>query len=393
MKTLLVFLMSPFFLAALYDTVFYLPSSTLSIYPDLNGIYTIFLSFQIFLYLIFAAYFVYTYNQNLLYKTNSKLSLTNENRNGICFFYYIIIVSICVLLFLYLFYSVFGNFDFSQLITQNAKFYAQSKVGTAWVFFVYQFLIYLMLYDVYRSGFKNYKFYMIFFSIFLIALTGGRSTIISYLVLMSFIYFVVYEKAVRISLVISFACLFFAILSGNALLRHGQDTSFVDYINSDAFKLDFNSSFVLQDSIDYVHNNDDHYLISLEDAYYSFIPRKLMPSKPVSTAETRLVYKDMLSDGRTTNITFGVYGNMVINFGYAGLFIGFLCFFIANYQYIRVCSRLSYRRAYDFVFLFFFMMFILVLRGGFFNMRVVLSLIVVSFAVLFYESLRKLRFF
>ncbi|WP_417884106.1 O-antigen polymerase [Vibrio rumoiensis] len=385
--------MSPFFLAALYDTIFYLPSSTLAIYPDLNGIYTIFLVSQVFLYLIFSVCFVYVYNQNISYKRNLPLPLNNNVKKGMGIFLYIIIVTVCIFLFLYLFYSVFAGFDFSQLITNNSKFYAESKVGTAWVFFVYQFLIYLMLYDVYRSGFKSYKFYMIFFSIFLIALTGGRSTIISYLVLMSFIYFVVYEKAVRMSLVISFVCLFFAVLSGNALLRHGQDTSFVDYINSDAFKLDFNSSFVLQDSIDYVHNNDDYYLISLEDAYYSFIPRNLMPSKPVSTAETRLVYKDMLSDGRTTNITFGVYGNMIINFGYVGLFIGFLCFFIANYQYIRVCSRLSYRRACDFIFLFFFMMFILVLRGGFFNMRVVLSLIVVSFAVLFYESFRKLRFF
>ncbi|MEZ8144282.1 hypothetical protein A1OK_22110 [Enterovibrio norvegicus FF-454] len=390
MKTLLVFLMSPFFLAALYDTIFYLPSSTLDIYPDLNGIYTFFLISQVLIYFCLAVCFTCLYNKNQLRFKSHTIVFSNMNR-GINAFFYLVLIATCACLFLYLFYSVFGDFNFSQLLTHNAEFYAKSKVGTAWVFFVYQFLIFLMLYDIYKSGFRGYKVCILLLAILLIALTGGRSTIISYLVFIGFIYFFVYDKKVRISLVLIFVVLFIAIVSGNSLLRHGQNTSFIDYVNSDAFKLDFNSSFVLQDSIDYVHSNNDHYFVALEDAYYAFIPRRVMPSKPVSTSETRLVYSDMLSDGRTTNITFGVYGNMIINFGYGGLFLGLLCLFLANYKYIKVCSRLAYRKATDFIFLFIFMMFVLILRGGFFNMRIVLSLIVVTAAVIVYESLRSLR--
>ncbi|MPY15222.1 oligosaccharide repeat unit polymerase, partial [Salinivibrio sp. VGrn1] len=371
----------------LYDLVFYLPSSMLDIYPDLNGFYTYFFIIQILIYILFTVIFTFLYSQNVTRK-KKKGGEIQEGLGLTCYFF---IMLFCIFLFLFLFQSVFNSYNFTFLLTQNAKFYAQSKVGTAWVFYLYQSMIFLMLYDIYKSGSNKYKLCILFLVIVLLALSGGRAAIISYFLFLSFIYFISHEKPLRFIHAAFFTVIFLTIMVGNALIRQGHDTSFLEYVNSDAFKLDFNSSFVLQDSIDYIDNKNDHYLVALKDFYYAFVPRSLMPDKPVSTAETRLVYKDMLSDGRTTNITFGIYGNMILNFGYSGLFLGFLLLFFANYRYVKVCLNIPRRRAIDFIFLFLFMMFVLVLRGGFLNIRIVLPLMVLIFVVVTYESLGRLK--
>jgi hypothetical protein len=124
---------------------------------------------------------------------------------------------------------------------------------------------------------------------------------------------------------------------------------------------------------------------------FTFIPRSLYPEKPVSTAETRLVYKDMLSDGRTTNITFGIYGNMVINMGYLGLAVAPLLVIWLSVFYYRTIQKLSMKKPSTFIALYFFITYLYVLRGGFINIRIVMALIVLVAAVSCYEFLRRIN--
>lgn len=386
MKLLLIFILSPLFLATIYDLIFYIPSSTHPNYRDLNGFYTIFLFVQCLFYLLIAVLSIYDFNQRTIQR-NSFVS----KRNGLGNSFYFLVLAICSTLFVFLFYSVFGDFNFEKIITNNSVFYAKSKIGTAWVFYLYQFFIFLMLYDMYKTKITGVKLIIYILCVVIIALTGGRSTIISYMVFLLFIHVVVHGCRLNFSVKIAFLFFILVIFGSNATLRHGADSNFSDYINSNAFKLDFNSSFVLQDSLDYIEANDDYYFVAIKDLVYAFIPRAIYKDKPVSTAETRLVYEDMLSDGRTTNITFGVYGNMVINFGYVGFILAPLAYLAANYKYLKLCQNIHLRRSADFLWLYFFIMFIIVLRGGFFNMRIVLSLIVVCAAVTVYDFFSRVK--
>jgi oligosaccharide repeat unit polymerase len=381
--------MSPLMLTAIYDLIFYLPSSLSGIYPDLYGFFSVYIALQSLFFILLSFLLARTI---LRYKSN----VENEClivKKGFSPLFCFILLSTCVILFLYLFYNVFGDFNFVNIIINNSRFYAKSKIGTAWVFFLYQFILFLMIYDLYKSSFKRYKVVIIVLALLLLGMTGGRSTLISFFVFIFFIYSVVYRKKIRKHYVAIALFVFSLIFFGNAVLRGGEGNTLSKYINSDAFLLDFNNSFILQDSLDYIEENNDFYLIAVQDIIYAFLPRSFFPDKPVSTAETRLVYKDYISDGRTTNITFGIYGNMVINFGIIGMFISPMLVVGSNILYLNMCNRVYKRRPSDFLFLYFFVMYILVLRGGFFNSRIFLAFIVVFFAVVVYEffSRAKLR--
>lgn len=388
MRTLLILFMSPLMLTAIYDLIFYLPSSLSNLYPDLYGFFSIYIILQS-IFFISLSFFLASV---MIKKSDNFKKEFFIKKDGFNVFECFMLFLCCVILFLYLFYNVFGGFDFINIVINNSKFYAKSKVGTAWVFFLYQFILFLMLYDLYRTSFKTYKVVIIVLALVLLGFTGGRSALISLFIFVFFIYSIVHRKVIKKYYVLIALSLFFVIFVGNAILRGGEGNTFNDYIKSDAFLLDFNNSFVLQDSVDYVNNNDNFYLVSLQDFIYAFVPRSLMPEKPVSTAETRLVYRELLSDGRTTNITFGVYGNMIINFGFLGMLITPILVIGCNIFYLNMCNRIKNKRPLDFLLLYFFIMYILVLRGGFFNSRIFISLIFVLFAIFVYEFFSRVKF-
>ena len=386
MKRFLIFFFCPLTLTGIYDLIFYFPNTWAGKYSDLGTIFPFYLSLQVVLFLFLSLYLIHKYSKN------SSLDAYSPPQKGMSILIYFLIIGICIFLYLFLFMSVFGEINFSYLITRNAYFYAKSKVGTAWVFFLYQFFVMLMLYDFYRNGISKLKGLVFLFCVLLIATTGGRSTIILWLCLIVYIHVVVHGNKIGLMYrYLGFTLVVF-IFSANAILRSGSSENFSDYFSGGGFILDFDNAFVLQDSIDYVDRNSDHYGVALNDLVYTFVPRSLYPEKPVSTAETRLVYKDMLSDGRTTNITFGIYGNLVINLGYLGLAVApFLVIWLSVFYY-RIIQRLPLKKPSTFIILYFFITYLYVLRGGFINIRIVMALTVLFMAVSCYEILRRIKF-
>ena len=127
-----ILLMCPLFLIPLYDVLFYVPSSIMGEYVDLKGPFTFYILFQSAFYICVLLFLLYQY------PLNSKKTKPYQSKLGVKS--YACILLVIVFMFFYLFYNVFGDFYLIKLITHNSTFYAKSKVGMAWVFFLFQFL-------------------------------------------------------------------------------------------------------------------------------------------------------------------------------------------------------------------------------------------------------------
>lgn len=384
MRILLVFFMSPLFLTFLYDIVFYIPSLYLINYPYINDYYIYYFSIQIALYFILSLYFI----KFMRFKYDN---MSIEKHKGMPLICYIFLLLTCVILILFLLFSVFQNFDITNLFSQNGYFYAKSKIGTAWVYFVYQFILVLMIFDFYKSKYNRNKLLIIIFTIALLAMTGGRTTVISLFLLLLFIFSIVNVTIIKKRYIVILISIFSIIFFSNIILRGGEDNTLDNYFESNAVVLDFNNTYLINDTLKYIDNHDDYHFVSLIDFAYFFVPRALDPDKPISTAETRLLYSDMLSDGRSTNITFGLYGNLLINLGYLGIIIAPIFTFFMNYIYIKLCNRLPLHKSRDFILLYFFITYLIVLRGGIINSRVFASLLIVMVVIAFYTVISKLK--
>lgn len=112
--------------------------------------------------------------------------------------------------------------------------------------------------------------------------------------------------------------------------------------------------------------------------------RALDENKPLSTAETRLIYPDVAERG--TNYTFGLYGNLYLNLGYIGLALAPFLVFVLNFLYFRV-SLIGVRRSRDFLMLFLTFYTIQFARGGLINYRFLIFIFSISIACLAWNFL------
>jgi hypothetical protein len=228
-------------------------------------------------------------------------------------FLYGLLLFVIVLLYAFLVYSVFGSLNILEVFADYDRFYTMNSYGAAWVFLLFNIILFLMLYDIYRVGFNKNKLFLFLLSLMVVVFTGGRSMAVVLLSLLLFLLVVVNNVKINASYYAGALILAVLVFGGNSLLRLGGVDNYVESATS----LDFDNSFILNDVIDHVDKNGPEYLISLQDFYYFFIPRYFSEEKPVSTAETRLIYPEVAE--RSTNYTFGIYANVLLNFGYYGL--------------------------------------------------------------------------
>ncbi|HEX9061957.1 MAG TPA: hypothetical protein VF941_17410, partial [Clostridia bacterium] len=109
--------------------------------------------------------------------------------------------------------------------------------------------------------------------------------------------------------------------------------------------------------------------------FVSFIPSALLPDKPISTAETYLLYNEKAING--TSITFGLYGNALLHMGVFGILFIWLVYFYLGTLLIKL-DRKELRGYKDFLVIFVLCYQIIWLRGGFFALRL-LELLIVFF--------------
>lgn len=374
MRTFLFFIFSPAIIFLVYDIFFYYLPIANNNYQYITYEYITFMVLCDFFGIItlFILYFkFYKFKRsNIVYKYN-KLHIS----------YYYLFNAIIFILIHYLILSVFNVIDYNQVISEYNIFYALSKRGTAWVFILINIFIFLMIFDLFKNEFNLHKVILFIIGLIMLSMTGGRSLIIIFMAFVIFIFIVVHNKKISLKILFFTLMLSIIIFFGNAVLRA---TSFDNYFkNNTSSKFDFDNAFILNDVINHYNNKGSENLLFFEDLYYSILPRKLFPNKPMSTAETRLVYPDVGETG--TNYTFGIYANALINVGYLFILVVPIYLFFANYLYIKYVLFNKKKDLKTFIVIFFLFYSIQFIRGGIFNIRLLIigiSLIVAYFIFL-----------
>ncbi len=380
LRYFLFFIFSPTFMFVIYDIIFYyLPISNQN-YLNIPSefiffmIFCDFVAFASFIGLLFLLKKKPTQKKPLPTKATIKIQLSS--------WYYVAFCIIIALLIHYLIYHVFGVIDYDQVLDKYAKFYAMSKRGTAWVFVIINIFLFIMIFDLFKNGYNSFKVGLFILSLILVSMTGGRSIIIIFLSFIFFIFIVIHKKKINFFALLFVVLLSFVIFVGNAILRASDYDS---YVNSNASSLDFDNAFIINDVLEF--EGESTYFIFFEDLVYMFIPRALMPSKPMSTAETRLIYPDVAYYG--TNYTFGIYANAFLNVGYFFTLIIPLYLFITNYLYIKYVYYNEEKGLKAFLIVFFLFYSIQFIRGGVFNTRLLLISISIILAYGVYLLLPK----
>lgn len=375
MKNIFLLVFSPAFVWVLYDLVF-------NLRPMYSNGETGLLFFLVLIFDLVALVYVFAFSVFIKLRPFP----CSYGVRRLPFLIYPFVFLSVVFWYFFLLHSVFGSVSPINALNNYDHFYTKNSEGTAWVFLIFNALIFLLLYDVYRAGATSGRIFFIVSSLLIISLTGGRSTIIVQFFFLLYTVYVVHGKKMNLMVVLGVFLISSFVFVGNAIMRSGGVET---YANSSA-QLDFDSSFILFDVASYVETDGPEYFVSLDDFYNFFIPRVLNPDKPISTAETRLIYPEVAARG--TNYTFGYYGNMLLNLGYAGLFL--FPFILLMYQYLYYSYSLRYRaNAAGFVIIFFCFYSIQFVRGGFINSRFLIFLFSIVAACLAWSMLTRFVFF
>lgn len=378
MQKAIFILFSPLLLTAIYDLLFYAASA--SRYKELDGFFSEYIIIQSFIFVLL--WLVLSF---LSFNKSIKQYVTTVPSNRVTVLAYLSILFLCILLFSYLFYQVFGNFDVLALFSNFGYFYAQSRVGTSWVIFLIMICVFFITYDVFKAGISKFKVVIFSLCMLLLLLSGGRTLGIILIAMMFYIRLVVHGERISSGAVIAALAFFVVIFYVNSVYRSGAE-NISDYLESRAASMDFDNSKVLADTLTYNQQNETGLFVSLQDFAYLLIPRSFYPEKPVSTAETRLVYSEMLADGRTTNITFGIYGNLAINVSSFSMVLAPLLIIMLGFTYHIFFQKWVTLKTSFFFTMVFFLFYPLVLRGGFVNARIFLILLLFAIAVFIWHT-------
>lgn len=377
MRNFLLLVFSPSSVLIAYDLIFYfrpISSECGRLCPETVGIilYTDIIS------IISTALCLLIFSQLRL-----KVRKPNNSKELSLKWYWLIFLLV-ILLYFFLVYSVFATLDISEAFANYDTFYSLSGTGTAWVFLIFYSLLFVMLYDMYRANLNSTKVSIYLLTLTIVALTGGRSIIAILLLFLVFIGVVVHHIKIKAT---HYMCGVFAVLLiffGNGLMRAGGSDTYIDTSS----RLDFNAAFILDDVVTHVDENGPSWLVSAQDFYYFFVPRSLVEDKPISTAETRLVYPEVAERG--TNYTLGLYANLLLNLGYFGFIVIPFVILAVNFTYFYF-SLYARRSAIAFFCLFLSFYSIQLVRGGVINSRYLMFLVSISAAIIMWNILVRAR--
>lgn len=377
---ILIFL-SPSSLYIFYDFIFYFMPMYFKSYTNISQSFYFFMIFNNCIAFICLTLFLFINRHRI--KDLTKYFSLNLSEGGFknlsvkVYVFLLLLILICIHI---LIYNVFGQVSYSEYFNNYARFYALSKRGTAWIFYLISLFIFIMILDFYFNGMSSRSRIFIFLlSVFSLAMTGGRSLTIVMLLITFFVFTIVHRNRIAVFKIIALTFLILIIFVGNSILR---SSSFQAYIETKSITMDFDAAFILDDTLSYLKTNDVPYFLSLEDFVLLFIPRYFWPDKPMSTAETRLVYPVVAEYG--TNYTFGLYSNLLLNCGDFTYLIIPLFIIISNLLYFYLVLNQK-KSKFNFIVLFFILYYIQFLRGGLINYRLFSTfiLLVLSFFVHF----------
>ncbi|SFX00264.1 MULTISPECIES: hypothetical protein [unclassified Pseudomonas] len=337
----------------------------------------------------------------------------------------LITTSILCLLLLSM-YRVFGTLSPNYVVQNYHTYSFMVTNGGAWIVLAMYSALLLQLMNMYFSGvtLKNGTFLLL--SLLIVSFSGGRGVLILFALM-----FIVMLMFQRVSLL---KFLIVAILTAASMgvsyviitslrapvapavigsVAPSEATSRIDEIfgrkadrvaNPEAAKesvavdptnsfedLNYNAAFISEDVLSAIRDEKiEPRAYALEDAMTLFIPRKLMPSKPISTAETRALYPHVAKRG--TNITFPLKANVLMHLGswafYADWIVVLIC---QTLMILGVSRRTRAPSIFGFAMLFCGIGFTLIARGGIFNARLLVIVLCVFAAYAGYRTLLRIQ--
>jgi len=211
-----------------------------------------------------------------------------------------------------------------------ARFYGVSRREGSAVFQYILFMLTFAIVYVYNYTKRIQHALGVIAFILMLSMLGGRSLLICIVFMLVYIS----SERYRIRAGMLFGGLL--IIGGIIFIGTSLRVPDLDFYLEKVIRFDFDLSEVLSDSLRYVHQHGPSWFMFMTD-FQSFIPSAFWPNKPISTAETRLIYSERAYWGTST--TFGLYGNALLNLGVLGIVLVCATYFVFGFYYYRYCKR------------------------------------------------------
>jgi oligosaccharide repeat unit polymerase len=383
LRNILIVLFAPVTFLVIYDIIFYLLPIIDNNYQNISSEYYIYIiAINIFSILLVI----------LLFTIRNKFKLTDYKYKQFTYTislkWYIVFFLLVFIFINYLIFNVFGTIDYSQFFSNHAKFYALSKRGTAWIFYLIEIMILTLCYDIYINKTTKKKLFILVMIIVLLAFTGGRSNVMIFISFILFIYIVIKKNKINLWFLLFSTILIIVIFVGNSMLRHNIDLE--TYLYTEKNKLDFNQAFILDDTINKTNEPNNSYFIDFVELKYMLIPRVIWPEKPISTEATRYIYPEIAQRG--TSITFGLYANSLLNLGYFSFFfIPLFLFFLTYFYFLSIQNK--NKNIISFTILYLSVKSVQFIRGGVIDARIIKLLIVILLSYLVFKIISHRKYY
>ncbi|PZW75542.1 hypothetical protein DFS21_11256 [Pseudomonas sp. 2848] len=307
-------------------------------------------------------------------------------------------------------YSSLGTLSLRYVVENYPLYSYKATDGAAWMVLAMYSALFLQLMDMYFGGVTKKNGTFLLLGLLIVSFSGGRGILVlfalMFIVLLMFQRVAFWKFLMASLLAIAAMGASFIIVTGlrapdappevvtpvakptghspKAKAKAAQAPPVLaEVAPTESFEdLNYNAAFISEDVLRVIESHKvEPKAYALEDAMTLFVPRQLMPGKPVSTAETREIYPHVAKRG--TNITFPLKANILMHLGEWAFYADWIV--VAVVQILMILGVARRTRApgiVGFTMLFCGLGFMLVARGGIFNARllVIMSCVLVAYA-------------
>lgn len=316
----------------------------------------------------------------------------------------LITIGILVLLALSI-YRVLGTLSPDYVLQEYQAYNFKATDGGAWMILAIYAALFLQLIDMYFGGVTRKNGTFLVLSILIASFSGGRGILILFALM--FIVLLMFQRVslakflIASTLAIASVGVSFVFITDmrapnghTKIISHGKNIADkpVDDDPTNSYEdLNYNAAFISEDVMAALKNHKiEPGAFAAEDALMTFVPRKLMPSKPISTAETRAIYPEVAKRG--TNITFPLKANILMHLGSWAFYADWIVVAICQTLMIFGIARRSRAPGIlGFAMLFCGIGFTLIARGGIFNARLLVIVPCILAAYAGYRALLRIQ--
>lgn len=307
-------------------------------------------------------------------------------------------------------YRVFGTLSPSYVVKNYHTYSFMVTNGAAWIVLAMYSALFLQLINMYFSGVTLTSGAFLLLSLLIVSFSGGRGILILFALM--FIVMLMFQRVSLLKFLIASTLAVASMgvsyvivtnmrapstpsetisrveeIAGKGATQGGVGKSVVVDPTNSFEDLNYNAAFISEDVLSAIRNNKvEPMAYAIEDAMTLFIPRQLMPSKPISTAETRALYPQVARRG--TNITFPLKANMLMHLGGWAFYTDWIVVVICQtLMILGISRRTSAPSILGFAMLFCGIGFTLIARGGIFNARLLVIALCIFAAYAGYRAL------